>query len=83
VAILRSCRQAIANDGRILVIEQVLPPGNEPSFGKLLDLDMLVCAYGRERTEAEFRAIFAAAGFELTRVIPTQSFLSIIEGVAR
>jgi O-methyltransferase domain len=81
VAILRSCRRAIEPDGKLLVIEQVLPPGNTPSFGKLIDLEMLVCAYGRERTESEFRGIFGAAGFELTRVIPTPSYFSILEGV--
>ena len=55
VAILRSCRRAIADGGRLLVVELVIPEGDEPSFGKWLDLHMMVCLTGKERTEAEFR----------------------------
>jgi hypothetical protein len=79
-AILRCCRKAIAPDGRLLVIEMVIPAGNEPHFGKLLDLEMLAIPGGLERTEQEFRDLFAAAGFELTAVIPTRSPVSVIEG---
>ncbi|MDH4232588.1 MAG: acetylserotonin O-methyltransferase [Nitrospirota bacterium] len=80
VAILRQCREAAAPGGRILVVETVLPPGNEPSFGKWLDLMMLLVA-GRERTKEEYSRLFSAAGLEMTRVIPTASEVSIIEGV--
>lgn len=79
--ILRNCRQAMRPDGKLLVVEQVLPPANEPSLGKWLDLHMLVLLTGRERTEAEYRALLEAAGFELTKVIPTRSGASIVEGV--
>jgi hypothetical protein len=79
-AILRCCRQAIAPGGRLLVIEMVIPAGNEPHFGKLLDLEMLAIPGGLERTEQEFRQLFATAGFELTAVIPTRSPVSVIEG---
>ena len=79
--ILQNCRRAIRPDGRILVVEQVLPPGNEPALGKWLDLHMLVLLTGRERTAAEYGALFAAAGFTLTAVIPTTSGASIVEGV--
>lgn len=82
VTILQNCRRAMTKQGKLLVIEAVIPPGNVPSFSKLLDLHMLVVTGGHGRTEAEFRAIFAAAGFELTNIIPTQSPASIIEGVA-
>jgi hypothetical protein len=54
--------------GRLLVIELVLPPGNDPSLGKLFDLLMLVDLGGRERTEADYRTLLAGAGFELTAV---------------
>src|SRR5690606_35175266 len=54
VRILRSCRQAMASRGRILVIDNVIPPGNDPHWGKLLDINMLVVTGGRERTKAEF-----------------------------
>jgi hypothetical protein len=81
VQILRNCRRAIVPTGLVLVVDQVLAPGNAPSFGKILDLEMLTILTGRERTEAEFAALFQAGGFRLTRVVPTASPLSIIEGV--
>jgi hypothetical protein len=77
--ILRNIRAAMNRGGRVLLVESVIPPGNVPDFGKLLDLEMMLLPGGRERTEQEFRDLFAAAGFELTRVIPTQSPLSVIE----
>jgi hypothetical protein len=84
LAILRNCRAAIADGGRLLVIEHVLAPGNAPSWGKLLDLQMLVVTHGgRERSEAEYRALLRQAGFELERVIPTASITSLIEAVPR
>jgi hypothetical protein len=80
-AILINCRLAMPADGRLLVIERIVPPGNGSSQSKLSDLNMLVVTGGRERTEAEYRALFAAAGFRLTRVIPTQASFSVLEGV--
>jgi hypothetical protein len=59
----------------------VLQPGNAPDFGKILDLEMMVMPGGRERTSDEFRALFASAGFAMTRIISTQSPLSIIEAI--
>jgi hypothetical protein len=80
VAILRNCREAMNVDGRILVIETVIPPANEPSFGKWLDLMMLLVG-GRERTQEEYSRLFSAAGLEMTRIIPTTSEVSIVEGM--
>ena len=77
--ILRNVHRVIGN-GRLLVIEGVIPPGNEPSFGKLLDLTMLTIPGGKERTEAEYRQLFATAGFELTKIVPTAAEVSVIEG---
>ena len=57
------------------------PPGNTPSLGKLADITMLVHYGALERTEAEYRVLLEAAGFTLERIIPTQTPLSIIEGV--
>jgi SAM-dependent methyltransferase len=68
LAILRNCRRSIAADGRLLVVEWVLPVGDEPSYGKLLDLIMLTLVGGKERTEAEWRALLQAGGFELVDV---------------
>jgi precorrin-6B methylase 2 len=79
-AILRACRRAIPQDGRLLVVELLVPPGNAPSFAKTQDVNMLINLGGRERTEAEYRALYAGAGFELTRTIPVQGELHIIEG---
>jgi hypothetical protein len=79
IAILRKCQEAMSSDGKILVVEMVIPPGNEPSFGKWLDLMMLLVA-GRERTE-EYSRLFSTAGLRLNRFISTESDVSIIEGV--
>jgi hypothetical protein len=80
VQILRHCRQAMAASGKLLVIETVLKPSNEPDYGKWADLNMLVMLSGRERTAEEFRALYAAAGFELTAVI-TAGGLAVVEGI--
>lgn len=78
--ILRNVRQAMPANGRLLVVESVLPPGNEPSFGKLLDLTMLVIPGGEERTHEEYNALFRAAGFRLARVVPTSAEVYVLEG---
>lgn len=83
VTILRNIHRAIGKDGRLLVIEGVIPPGNEPSFGKLLDLTMLTIPGGKERTEEEYRKLFEAGGFQLTGITPTQAEVSVIEGKKR
>jgi hypothetical protein len=82
VTILQNCRRALSSGGKLLVIERIIPPGNEPFFGKLADLNLLVMYQGRHRTEADYRALFARAGFELSRIIPTNSptEFSVIEG---
>ena len=81
ITILRNCRRAIARDGRVLVMELVIPPGNEASLSKLYDISMLVLTGGRERREDEYRELLAAADLRLTRVIPTGVSRSIIEAV--
>jgi hypothetical protein len=70
----------MAQDGRLLVVEYVIPPGNEPSLGKLLDLAMLLIPGGEERTEDEYRRLYEAAQYRLTRIVPTQAQVSVIEG---
>ena len=79
-AILRACRQAMAADGRLLVIEFLIPPGNAPSYAKSQDVNMLTNLGGRERTTAEYAALFTAAGFTLTETIPLLGELHLIEG---
>jgi hypothetical protein len=80
--ILRNCRQAMLPGAKLLIIEQVIPPRNEPSLGKWLDLHMLVLLGGRERTESEYAALLKAGGLELDHVIPTAAGASIIEAAA-
>jgi O-methyltransferase domain/Dimerisation domain len=77
--ILRNCRRAIFSHGTLLLVERVLTTPNEPDFGKLLDLHMLVLLGGRERSEAEFADLLREAGFALTRVTSTAGPHSIIE----
>jgi len=81
IRILRNCRNAMGTDGRLLVVEMVIPPGNSPAFGKWLDLMMLLIG-GKERTQDEYAGLFASAGLKLNQVISTTSEVSILEGVS-
>jgi hypothetical protein len=81
ITILKNCRQAMRRDSRLLVVEIVLPTGDEPSPGKLLDLQMMVMTGGRDRTATEYRSLLQAAGFTISKIIPTSSERSIIETV--
>ena len=81
IALLGRCRGVMPESSRVLIIDAVIPPGNHPHPAKIVDGVMLNILGGRERTEQEFRDLLAAAGFRLTRVIPTHSMLSIVEGV--
>jgi hypothetical protein len=78
--ILRNIRTSMPKGSRLLVVEHVLPPGNGPSFGKLLDLNMLLLPGGVERTAEEFRLLYEGSGFRLTRIVPAQGDLSVVEG---
>jgi hypothetical protein len=66
---------------RLLIIEMVLPSNLQPHPSKMLDLVMLVGPGGQERTEPEYAALLSRAGLRLTRVVPTESTVSIIEAV--
>jgi ubiquinone/menaquinone biosynthesis C-methylase UbiE len=81
VAIMKNIHRAMADGGKLLVIEQIVPEDNSPAFAKFIDINMLVMTGGRERTEKEFAELFAAAGFRLTRVVPTKSPFCVIEAV--
>jgi SAM-dependent methyltransferase len=82
-AILTRCREAMRAGGRLLLVEQVVPRGNEPSPTKVLDLQMMVFLEGRERTAEEFRALLAQTGFALERIASTGTVAHVIEAVAR
>lgn len=79
--ILRGCRSGIHPGGKLLVVETVIQPGSDFDPGKFLDLEMLIFPGGHERTEAQFRDLFAAAGWRLNRLVPTRAGPSIVEGV--
>ena len=79
VRILRSCRASLESGGKLLVVEMLVPEEIRPDFVMLMDLNMLVMTGGRERTAKEFEALFAEAGFRMTRVVPTKSPFSLLE----
>ena len=79
--LLKACRKGVNPGGKLLVVDDVIQPGNDFSPGKLLDLQMLIFPSGCERTEKQFRDLFAAANWRLTRIIPTASSVSIVEAV--
>jgi hypothetical protein len=81
IGLLKNCRQGVNAGGKLLVVDAVIDPGNGFNFAKFLDLEMLIFPGGLERTEAQFRAIFRAAGWKLERVITTAAGVSIVEGV--
>jgi hypothetical protein len=79
--ILKNCHKAMKPGSTLLVVETVIPPGNEFSIAKLLDLEVFVMGGGRERTEKEFRDLFQSSGFTLSRVVPTPESIFVIEGI--
>ena len=79
--ILGHCRAAMKPDGKLLIVEMVLPEGDAPHPGKLLDMMMLVGPGGQERTPAEYDALLTANGFKMTRIVPTASAVSVVEAV--
>ena len=73
----------MAPAARVLLVEQVIPPGNAPFPGKLLDLNMLVMTEGgRERSAEEYEQLLARAGLRLSRIVPTPAAVSVVEAVA-
>jgi len=81
LTILRNCHQAMGGNAKLLLVEMIIPTGDAPFLGKLLDLNMLVNFGGRERTEVEYRDLLSAAGFRLTQIVPTGTPSSLIEAV--
>jgi hypothetical protein len=85
ITILRNCRRVLdrkrdgTQTGKVVLLEFVVPPGNQPHPSKIIDIEMLFFPGGRERMEQEWRDLFAGAGFRLSRVVPTKSPFSVIE----
>jgi hypothetical protein len=82
LTILRNIRAAIADGGRLFLLEMVLPERASSFIGHMLDLEMLLMVSGRERTRTEYDRLLRQADFRLTRVIPTVSPISVVEAVA-
>ena len=76
--ILAACRRNMPAQATLIVLDAVVPTGNDPSFTKLQDLHMLVYSGGRERTEAEHRSVLEAAEFDFVRVVPASPHISIM-----
>jgi hypothetical protein len=81
VRILTNCRRAMDLQSKLLLVESVIRPDNEPSLGKVMDLAMLAVTGGAERTEPEYRGLLKASGFRLVRVIETSAEIHVIEAV--
>ena len=81
LTILGNIRRSMKPDSKLLIIEFVLPEGDTPHLGKLADIIMLVVPGGQERTPAEYDELLSKAGFKMTRVVPTESPVSIVEAV--
>ena len=80
LAILARCREAMSSGARLLIVDAVIEPGNQPSFNKFTDLHMMVLSNGgRERTLPEFQQLLTRAGLNFERVIPTSTAFSILE----
>ena len=79
ITILKNCRQHMQPNGRLIIVDCVVPENDEPDFSKTFDLNMMVMTGGKERATAEFEQLLAAAGFKLLRVIPTDVPTSIVE----
>ena len=79
--ILGNCRDALSDNGRVLVCEMLVAAGPEGVPALVLDIEMLVAAGGRERTQEEFSELFAAAGLRLERTVRTHSQITLLEAV--
>nr|WP_207785951.1 methyltransferase [Altererythrobacter segetis] len=79
--ILKNVREAMNPDGKLLIVEMVLPEGDAPHMGKMLDMMMMLVPGGEERTAAEYAELLEPNGFRVTRVVPTDSAVSVVEAV--
>ena len=81
ISILKNCQGSMNKESRLLIIERIIPPGNEPSPAKIMDIVTLVNLGGQERTLSEYEELLRSSGFKLNRVVSTNSAMSIIEGI--
>jgi O-methyltransferase domain/Dimerisation domain len=83
LTILGNCRKAMKPDSKLLIVEAVIPDGDIPHPGKMMDMVMLMQTGGQERSEIEYRALLDKADFQLTRILPTPSLASVVEARLR
>ena len=79
--LLGNIRAVIPNHGKLILAEAVIDDSPAPHPGKLLDIEMMTFVGGKERTGDDFRQLLKASGFELQRIVPTRSLLSLLEAV--
>lgn len=82
IRILQHIRSAMPDHAKVLIVDCVIPPGNDPHPGKVLDILMMSALPGRERTEADFADLLDKSGLRLNKVVSTPALLSITEAVA-
>jgi ubiquinone/menaquinone biosynthesis C-methylase UbiE len=80
-AILRNIHRVAASHSKLLIVERLLPSAPEPSLVHLIDLNMLVLAGGRERSQEEFETLLSSAGYRLGRIMPLPHVLNLIEAI--
>jgi hypothetical protein len=83
LTILSNCHAVMSPGHKLLLVESVIPPGNDPFMGKFLDLTMMLIPGGKERTEEEYRELYNKAGFDFVGIVPTSTEVSVVEGVRR
>lgn len=81
--ILTRVRAAMPAHGRVRVAERGIPRGNKAFFGKWWDLTRMTIPGGRERAEAEYRALLESARLSLTRAVSTRGEISVVEGAQK
>ena len=79
--ILSNIRESMPDGARVLILDAIIPPGDVPHPGKILDLEMLISPGGMERTAEQFDSLLTSAGFKMTQAIPTPSPIGIVEAV--
>ena len=80
--ILSTMRRATPQQGRVWIIEQVVPGPDTPHFSKLFDIHMLIMLTGRERTLEEYTALLEEAGWQYRQTwYPASKMLGVVEGV--
>ena len=83
IRILKNIREVLPEKGKIIIMEMIIEEDNKPSFGKLIDIQMMVfMKKGKERTRQEYEDLLAKSGLKINRIIPTISPLSLIEAIS-